>query len=272
MTAPDPPPGTPAREAVAALMDRHGDRLPRLALRVCPTETEADDLVQETMIAALAAWPRFRGESRTYTWLFRIAARTCARMQRKRAGEPDRLLPLDEIVDGVPGGSGAERSPVDGDRTARAWTTLEREEVRRRLDRALADVPSAFRMALVLKDIADFSLDEIGEILEIPAATAKTRVHRGRVHLRRSLGEQGVLRPLPAPSDVPRQVCLDLLAAKLDAMDKGVDFPLPHGEICERCAALFRSLDLAQDACATLREGALPARLRQRLDALLAAR
>jgi RNA polymerase sigma-70 factor (ECF subfamily) len=252
-------------------MERHGDRLHRLALRLCPTEAEADDLVQETMIAALAAWPSFKGESRPYTWLFRIAARTCARMQRKRAGEPDRLLPLDEILGSGSEGSGSAAPPMAAP-GGRAWTALERQEVRRRLDRALAEVPRDFRMALVLKDIADFSLDEIGEILEIGAATAKTRVHRGRIHLRRALGEQGALPPLPPPSDVPRQVCLDLLAAKLDAMDRGVDFPLPHGEICDRCAALFRSLDLAQDACATLRGGAIPARLKRRLDALLPAR
>jgi len=90
--------------------------------------------------------------------------------------------------------------------------------------------------------VADFSLDEIGEILEIAPATAKTRVHRGRVHLRRALDDQGVVAPLP------------------------------HGEICDRCAALFRSLDLAQDACETLRDGAFPVRLMWRLDALLAAR
>ena len=257
---------------MATLMGQHGDRLYRLALRLCPTEAEADDLVQETMIAALSAWPGFKGESRPYTWLFRIAARTCAKMQRKRVGEPDRLLPLDEILAPEPGATEEVGGPVAGSPAGRPWTTLERQDVRRRLDRALTEVPRDFRMALVLKDIADFSLAEIGEILEIPSATAKTRVHRGRAYLRRALGDQGVLAPLPPPSDVPRQVCLDLLAAKLDAMDKGVDFPLPHGEICDRCAALFRSLDLARDACSTLREGAIPDRLRRRLDALLPVR
>ena len=122
---------------------------------------------------------------------------------------------------------------------------------------------------MVLKDIADFSLEEIAEILEIQPATAKTRVHRGRLHLRRALDEQGVFSPLPERSDVPRQVCMDLLRTKLDAMDRGVDFPLPHGEICDRCFALFRSMDLSQEACASLREGTMPARLRDRLRSLL---
>ena len=256
MTSLPPSPGTPARQAVAALMDRHGDRLYRLALRLCPTEAEADDLVQETMIAALEAWPRFRGESQTYTWLFRIAARTCGRMQRKRVGEPDRLLPLDEILGAGPGGSGAEAAGPAGPHPTRAWTVLEREEVRRRLDRALAEVPGSFRMALVLKDIADFSLEEVAAILDIPKATAKTRVHRGRVRLRDALEIDGVHPALP-PATAPRQVCLDLLTAKLEAMDRGVPFPFPHGEVCDRCASLFRALDLNSEVCASLRQGAL---------------
>ena len=103
--------------------------------------------------------------------------------------------------------------------------------------------------------------------LEIQAATAKTRVHRGRIHLRRALEEEGVFAPLPR-SDVPRQVCLDLLKAKLDAMDRGVDFPLPHGEICDRCFALFRSMDVTQEACASLRTGTMPDTLRERLRAV----
>lgn len=244
-------------------MRDHGDRLHRLAVRLCPTEAEAEDLVQETMVAALAAWPRFKGDSSPYTWLFRIAARTCARMQRKRVGEPEAFLPLDRVL-----GSDAPATATSRRPPGRA---LERSEIRRRLDAALARLPPDFRMALVLKDIADFSLEEIAEILQIPAGTAKTRVHRGRIHLRRALEDDGVFAPLPA-SEAPREVCLDLLAAKLDAMDRGLSFPLPHGEICDRCAALFRSLDLTRDACATLQTGSIPDRLRARLDALLRAR
>ncbi|UCC25257.1 MAG: sigma-70 family RNA polymerase sigma factor [Gemmatimonadales bacterium] len=264
-----PLPGTPPRDAIPALVDAYGDRVYRLGLRICPTSTEAEDLVQETMVAALKSWPRFKGDSHPYTWLFRIAMRTCRRMHRKRVGEPDHLIPLDELL-GLSQGSALRSSgnndAMSSEPDASQRRTLQ-DEVRRRLDAALERVPTVFRVALVLKDIADFSLEEIAEILEIQAATAKTRVHRGRLHLRRALDEEGIFTPLPS-SDVPRQVCLDLLRAKLDAMDRGVEFPLPHAEICDRCSALFRSMDLAQEACASLRSGRMPARLRERLRAL----
>ncbi|GMV05104.1 MAG: hypothetical protein AMXMBFR53_13840 [Gemmatimonadota bacterium] len=246
-------------------MDAYGARIYQLGLRVCPNASEAEDLVQETMVQALRSWRRYQGDAQPYTWLFRIAVRTCRRMHRKRVGEPDEFLPLDELVGRGDGAALRRRPPA-------AVTPPDEghgeRELRRRLDAALRRIPQPFRIALVLKDIADFSLEETAQILGVQPATVKTRVHRGRLHLRRALEADGVFAPLP-PTEVPRRVCLDLLHAKLEAMDRGVAFPLPHGEICDRCFALFRSLDLAQDACASLREGRVPDTLRTRIQALL---
>lgn len=262
---PIPRPGTPAREAVPLLLEAYGPRIYQLGLRVCPTPTEAEDLVQETMVQALQSWDRFEGNAQPYTWLFRIAVRTCRRMHRPRAGRPEEMLPLDALLGFTDGASLRDRDPP----AAHAPDDLPAEAgVRLRLDAALGRVPGPFRMALVLKDIADFSLEEVGEILGVRPGTVKTRVHRGRLHLRRALEEEGVFGPLP-PSGVPRRVCLDLLQAKLEAMDRGVAFPLPHGEVCDRCLALFRALDLAQVACAALREGRVPATLKERIQALV---
>lgn len=246
-------------------MEAYGSRIYQLGLRVCPTATEAEDLVQETMVQALRSWDRYQGDAQPYTWLFRIAVRTCKRMHRRRVGEPDEFVPLDELLGFADGAALRRRPPA-----AVEWPEESHgeREVRRRLDAALHRVPGPFRVALVLKDIADFSLEEAADILGVQPATVKTRVHRGRLHLRKALEDEGVFSPLP-PTEVPRRVCLDLLHAKLEAMDRGVDFPLPHGEICDRCFALFRSLDLAHDACASLRDGKVPATLRERLQALL---
>lgn len=246
-------------------MDRYGDRIYQLGVRVCPTPTEAEDLVQETMVQALNSWSRFKGESQPYTWLFRIAMRTCKRMHRRRVGEPEDFVPLDELLGFGDGASLRRRPPPAADSQNEIH---QMRDLRRRLDAALHRVPQLFRVALVLKDIADFSLDEVAEILGVQTGTVKTRVHRGRLYLRKALEEEGVVGPLPPP-EVPRRICLDLLHAKLEAMDRGADFPLPHGEMCDRCLALFRSLDLAQEACSSLREGSVPTTLRDRLQALL---
>jgi hypothetical protein len=60
-------------------------------------------------------------------------------------------------------------------------------------------------------------------------------------------------------------MCLDLLHAKLNALDRGVSFPLPPDELCTRCEALFSTLDMAHDVCVDLGRGQLPDALRAEL-------
>jgi hypothetical protein len=75
-----------------------------------------------------------------------------------------------------------------------------------------------------------------------------------------------MLARLPA-SKAPRpvyekQICIDLLKAKLDAMDKGRGFPIGQDVICRRCQAVFRELDLVQETCSRLASGTMPRELR----------
>lgn len=58
-----------------------------------------------------------------------------------------------------------------------------------------------------------------------------------------------------------RGACLDLLRLKQDALDKGVNFPLPDSELCVRCRALFDTLNLAHDVCVRMNTGDLPPKL-----------
>src|SRR4051812_41829933 len=79
---------------VQEFIDSHGDRLLRSAYLLCGNEAEAQDLVQETLIQALASWPRFRGESALYTWLHGILLNLCRRYHRKQK----RLVYDEELV------------------------------------------------------------------------------------------------------------------------------------------------------------------------------
>ena len=58
------------------------------------------------------------------------------------------------------------------------------------MQRALAEVPEVFRSALVLRDVEEFSYDEIAEILRVPVGTVMSRIHRGRASLRKALSER----------------------------------------------------------------------------------
>jgi RNA polymerase sigma-70 factor (ECF subfamily) len=255
----DPLIGRHPEEAVPELMARHGDKLFTVSLKFCGNREDAEDLVQETFLQAFRKWDQFEGRSKPSSWLYTIAAHGCQRMKRKRAGEPARIASLDELL---PSGltlvaklPSADDGPLDDEL---------RREASEVVDRALAQLPVDYRLPLVLKEVAELSLREIAGILGIKEATVKTRVHRGRLALRAALTEHlGV--PSEAGRDHPHQVCLDLLRSKMDAMDRGVEFPVHEQELCERCRAFIGSLDLAAEACRWVRGGGFPEALRSRL-------
>jgi len=129
---------------------------------------------------------------------------------------------------------------------------------------AILALPENFRVPLVLKEMLELSIEDVAEALCIKPETVKTRVHRARLLLRKAIMDRRSMpkRAAQAPT-YEKQVCLDLLKAKLDAMDNGRGFPIGQDVMCERCRAVFAELDLAQNTCARLAEGEMPARVRK---------
>lgn len=244
--------GTDAASALDALVRAEGGRLLSLARRFCGNEAEAEDLVQDVFLEAFRSWNRFDGRSKPSTWLYTIAVRACSRRKRGRAGGPrkpvslDALLPFGEASIGV--------VPDDGARQA------ERAELRARVEEAVAALPTAFRMPFVLREIVGFTPNEVASILGLTQATVRSRVHRARLQVRAELARGLPRRRVPAAA-FSREVCMDLLAAKQEALDRGLAFRFPKGLACERCAELFATLDLSRDLCAEERPRRLPPRL-----------
>jgi hypothetical protein len=117
---------------------------------------------------------------------------------------------------------------------------------------------------LVLKDILELPAEECAQALGLKLETVKTRVNRARLALRSRLAEGLRTRRAPAP-EYDRQLCMDLLQAKLAAMDAGRGFPIGREVMCERCRLVFAELDLGQGACAELDEK-MPAETRRRIE------
>ena len=246
-----------ASEAIPRLIEEHGGLIYRLGRDFCGSHEGAEDLVQETFLRAFRSWDSFVGESSPATWLYTIAARTCRRLKYRRAGEPEKMDPLSELLpspkDDIPALSSSGQVVLD---------QVEQKQVEEAVHGAISRLPVGFRMALVLKDIAEFSVLEVAEILGLKENTVKTRVHRARLLLRREMSKGLTKRPAPPP-DHARRICLDLLKSKQDALDRGVSFPLADGELCSRCRALFSTLDLAKEACLSVRQNQLPASLKR---------
>ena len=257
---------TPARQSdskaaspIARLVREHAGPLYQLACRFCGNPDEADDLVQEVFLQAMRGWDDFRGDASERTWLYRIAARACQRMHRKRAGEPgtigslDELLPFGEpLIAAIP----AEQDDVQQQQI--------RAEAIERVEREIAELPDEFRVPLLLKELVGMSTAEVAEVLELEPNTVRSRVHRARLKLRAAVDSavpRGV--GVAPPAAYSEKTCLDLLDAKQDALDRGV--PFDSAIICQRCKSVFATLDLTQDACRSISKGELPGDLRKRL-------
>ncbi len=243
--------------ALQRLMEEEGGRMYGLGMKLCGNRDEAEDLVQETFLQAFRKWDQFKGRSAPGTWLYTIAARICQRRSRLRSGEPARVESLSELL---PSGQ-----PMIAEIPAPGESQLDeqlRRETQERVERALTNLPIHLRLPLLLKDITELSLSQIADILGLKEATVKTRVHRGRLALRKELAESLPQRQAPPP-DHSRKVCLDLLSAKQEALDRGVEFPVPPDELCSRCRSLMATLDMTFDACRQLDLARLPESLRQ---------
>lgn len=249
---------------IERLLDAEGPKLLAFAGRFCGSESEAEDLLQETFSRAFKSWNQLDDKTNARPWLYSIARHACQRMHRKRAGEPMRLESLDELL--------PRPTPTvpDLDAAADPHRARLRSEARELVERGLAALPPEFRIPLVLADVAELTIAEIAAVLGIKEATVKTRLHRARLKLRAVLAAGLPQRPAPAATH-SRDVCLDLIGARLEAFDRGVDFPYSPEALCERCRTVLGTLDLASESCAALAPEHLSPALRGRLRAGLRA-
>src|SRR5882724_1159146 len=158
-------------EALASL-----DSLYRAALRLTRVPADAEDLVQETYLKAFRAADRFAPGTNMRAWLFTILHNTARNRVRDRAR--DTVAIDSEIVDRA-----ADAPPPAGARAGAAETPetlLLRETLAPELQAAIDALPDAFRQAIWLRDVEEFSYAEIADMLEVPAGTVMSRISRGR--------------------------------------------------------------------------------------------
>jgi RNA polymerase sigma-70 factor (ECF subfamily) len=162
------------QDAFAALVMSHADRVYALLRRFGLDASEADEVAQAVFVRAWRGLARFEGRAQFSTWLYRIAFNEAQRRLSRRpsAGaeqDPDR----DDVVLSLPESAalGPEAQALD-------------REFDRALEQALDQLPSDWRAAVVLRDIDGLSTKEAAEIVGVREAAFKSRLHRGRMHLR----------------------------------------------------------------------------------------
>ena len=162
-------------------------------------DADAQDALQDALIAIARGIRRFDGRAAFTTWTYRVATNACLdelRRRRRRPvpgslgtvtddGGPD---PIDRLDAGAPFAGPSGRTGDGG---------IEAVAHRLEVDSALARLPDDFRAAVVLRDLCDLDYAEIARVLDIPPGTVRSRIARGRAQLADLLGNPA------APSDRP---------------------------------------------------------------------
>ncbi|MEV0714677.1 RNA polymerase sigma factor SigM [Asanoa sp. NPDC050611] len=173
-------------DAFAELFRRHRDRLWAVAMRTVGDREDAADALQEALLSAHRAAPRFRGDSAVTTWLHRIVVNCCLDRIRRRQAHPTVPLPDGNADPDRPTGVEPAAPATDHD------TALV-------VRQALARLPEDQRAALVLVDVQGYPVAEAAVLLGVAEGTVKSRCSRGRARLALLLGH---LRPGTAGAGV----------------------------------------------------------------------
>ena len=156
--------------AFQELVDRYKDLVFALIARTVQNRSRAEDLAQDVFLRVHRGLPYFRGEARLSTWIYRIVANVCV---HDRGRPPPPLSLDDERMRG--------RAPSASDRQ---FGDL---ELRDRLEKAIARLPSNYRLVVAAHYLEGVQYEELAEALALPLGTVKTQLHRAKQQLRRML-------------------------------------------------------------------------------------
>jgi RNA polymerase sigma-70 factor, ECF subfamily len=163
-------------DAFEQLIAAQAPQLQRMLRRVLVSPSDAEEVLQETFLKAWRAIERFRGEARFSTWLYRIALNEARRRQAYDAHR--RALPIDDVMLDLP------------DLSAGPALLAESAEFQGFIEQCVSELPANYREAVILRDVEGLSNEEAAAVLELNLRNFKSRLHRGRMAIRRRVEEQ----------------------------------------------------------------------------------
>jgi RNA polymerase sigma-70 factor, ECF subfamily len=171
--------------AVADLSREYGSRIYQLALRYLKNPEDAEEITQDVLLKAVDKIGEFRGDSALSSWLYRITFN--ASMSRLRHF---RLARASETTSESSQNDELEPSPAEiADWSEMADELVLRGQLRRRVLNAVRRLPAIYRAPVILRDLRGLSTEEASTLLRLNGQTLKSRLHRGRLMLRRELSD-----------------------------------------------------------------------------------
>ncbi|RQH13715.1 RNA polymerase sigma factor [Bradyrhizobium sp. RP6] len=169
--------------ALREIMQANNRRLYRLARGILRSDSEAEDVVQETYVRAFTHLDGFRGESGLSTWLSRIAINEA--LGRMRSAKPHVELgavPEEAIA--------AQIIKFPASSAGDPEKTMAQREIQRVVERAIDELPDVFRMVFIARVMEGMNIEETADLLGVKPETVKTRLHRARTMLRENVEKE----------------------------------------------------------------------------------
>ena len=173
--------------AVAELADTYGTKIFQLAYRYLRNKEDAEEVTQDVLMKVHRKVDAFRGDAALSSWIYRItfnAAMSRLRTARYQRAQ-DEARQADADADQL---TPSARTEV-ADWSNMADESVLRSQLRRRVLRAILALPAIYRAPVVLRDLQGMSTEEASAMLRVKDQTLKSRLHRGRLILRKQLAD-----------------------------------------------------------------------------------
>jgi RNA polymerase sigma-70 factor, ECF subfamily len=247
-------------QALEALLERHEARLYRFARRLCRHREDAEDVLQESLLAAARGLGGFRGASSIGTWLYAIARSFCIKKRRRSVFAPVEVS-LDSEV------SLAARGVADPGR--RPDEVLEASRLEAALERAIAALDRPYREVLLLRDVEGLSAAEVARVTGLSVPAVKTRLHRARGRLREALAPL-MAAPGRAAAPASARLCPDVVRLFSRHLEGDISARTcarmeRHLASCPRCRASCEGLKRVLRMCRTVPEPEVSAALQDKV-------
>lgn len=175
--------------AFEKLVAQYQNKIYALAYRYMGNEEDAYDMAQEALIKAFRSLRSFKGNSSFSTWLYRVTTNVCLDELRRRKR---RIVPL-SLDEPLATREGDEVEKEIADSSPGVDILYEQKEFAQYIQELLNEMKPEHKTAIVLRDVMEFSYEEIAEILNCSMGTVKSRISRAREVLRKKLSERELL-------------------------------------------------------------------------------
>jgi RNA polymerase sigma-70 factor (ECF subfamily) len=175
-------------QALSDLADAYGAKIYQLAFRYLRNHEDAEEVTQDVLYKVFRKVPEFRGDAALSSWIYRITFNSA--MSRLRSASYQRT----QDEQRTPASPDGEDTVVASLHEIADWSNMAdehllRSQLRRRLVRAVLALPAIYRAPVVLRDLQGMSTEEASAMLRVKDQTLKSRLHRGRLILRKQLAD-----------------------------------------------------------------------------------